>query len=74
MKIYDVFHPMTEAPDRDGEEDYSDDVLIDLDGSRESYRVGWYDFENQTWRLHDLDSAIEEEHAKWCYLPLAKYD
>lgn len=73
-KIFDIWHPISEHPTQDGDEDYSDDVIIDLDGYRETFRVGWYDFENQAWRLHDLDSAVEEDNAKWSYLPLNKYD
>lgn len=75
MKTFDIWHQATELPDHSGEEDsYSDDVLIDLDGNRETFRVGWYDFDEHAWMLYDTDSAVIDEYAKWRYLPLVKYE
>lgn len=74
MKTFDIWHQATELPDHSGEDGYSDDVLIDLDGNRETFRVGWYDFDEKAWMLYDTDSAVIYEHAKWRYLPMAKYD
>jgi hypothetical protein len=59
----------------DGKPDgYSIDVLIDLDGNRKDFRIGWYDFDDKKWRLHyqSAEIQIEVEHMKWTNLPLNK--
>lgn len=54
-------------------EGYSVEVLIDLNGQRKSYGVGWYDYDNKCWRFHEYGRAAIFFHfatAKWQYLPL----
>lgn len=54
---------------------YSDNVLIDLDGWRKDFAIGWYDHDNKEWMFHQEDkSLLDLNHMKWTYLPLAKYD
>jgi hypothetical protein len=55
-------------------EGYSEDVLIDIDGYRNKFRTGWYDFDDKTWRLHDIEAQkeIDLNHMKWTELPLNK--
>lgn len=54
---------------------YSDNVLIDLDGWRKDFAIGWYDHDNKEWMFHQEDkSLLDLKHMKWTYLPLAKYD
>lgn len=56
---------------------YSDDVLIDLDGHRKDYAIGWYDFDTKEWALDSekfTQDDIDHEHMSWRRLPLAKYD
>lgn len=55
-------------------EGYSEDVLIDLDGLRREFRVGWYDFDDDKWRLHDkaMQKFIDRKNMKWLKLPLNK--
>jgi len=52
----------------------SDTVLIDIDGNRKWFVLGWYDFEYNKWS-HSSDTNDEITiHMRWTYLPLAKYD
>lgn len=58
-------------------EDMSVDVLIDVDGNRKTFRVGYYDIDFETkegtWTLYgDERIDIELDHMKWTYLPLNK--
>jgi len=58
-------------------EGYSEDVLIDVDGWRKNFRVGWYDHENKLWFIYDDTNwkvKINKKHMKWFYLPLASKD
>lgn len=60
-----------ETPEGNFPDGYSFDVLIDLNGNRKDFRVGWYDFDKKEWMFHVSDvSALEIEHLKWTYLPL----
>lgn len=52
---------------------YSDDLLIDTDGKRKYFTVGWYDFDDKKWRCKSNES-LDEEQLLWQYLPLSKYD
>ncbi len=59
----------------DNKKDYSDDVLIDIDGNRKFFHVGWFDHSERKWRFRDADTPeIDLEHGKWCLLPLSEYD
>lgn len=57
---------------------HSVDVLIDLDGKRKDFQVGWYDFDAKEWRFYsDVHPNIKNRYAKsilWAYLPLAELD
>lgn len=50
-----------------------DSFLIDVDGKRKNFTVGFYDTLNNDWNTESGDK-VDLEHGKWCYLPLAKYD
>lgn len=64
-----------DEPPADTGEGYSDDVLIDYDGHRKHFTVGWYDHDEKRWMFREEDtSLLELEHMKWTYLNLAKYD
>jgi hypothetical protein len=51
-------------------------VLIDLNGHRKDFTVGFYDYDDEKWffRDPDADESFEREHMKWFYLPLAELD
>lgn len=63
-------------PDSGAEEGYSDDYLIDVDGYRKHFTIGFYDHDDKRWILHDDDlrSSFVLEHMTWQRLPLTKYD
>jgi hypothetical protein len=53
----------------------SEDVLVDLNGHRKDFVIGWYDHDDKEWVYRAEDtSLLEFEHGQWMYLPLAKYD
>lgn len=56
-----------ETPEQNPSEDYSYDVVIDLDGNRKNFRIGWYDFTEKEWRFHDHEAyrSLDLEHMKW---------
>lgn len=72
--------PKPDGEDTNGEErEISDLVLIDIDGKRETFVTGkyFYPFEDNEgfWSVDEhFTTALDEEHMKWQYLPLAKYD
>ncbi len=76
------WHCSGDHPRRVKDEEFSDNVLIDMDGRRMHYRVGWYDFKDRKWHIYDrnYDTSKNREglavskHLKWSYLPLAEYD
>lgn len=69
-----IVHGADEFPAGNGE-GFSDDVLIDLDGWRKHFAIGWYDHDDKEWRFHQEDrSQFEPANMKWTYLPLEKYD
>jgi len=49
----------------------SDEVLIDLDGNRKYFSIGWYDFDELKWISQEGEV---EKTMVWTNLPLAKYD
>lgn len=56
-------------------EKLSDDVLIDVDGRRKNYVIGWYTFTYKRWMAHDSTPyELRSKHLKWSRLPLRKYD
>lgn len=72
-----VYYGATDTPPSIGEnEGYSDDVLIDIDGYRKHFSIGYYDYDNKRWFIRDEESRpdLDLEHMSWTYLPLAKYD
>lgn len=52
----------------------SDDVLIDLTGKREVFRVGYYSYTRRQWIIYDTQHGYKLRNVHWQYLPLAKYD
>lgn len=73
------FHSMDEHPGELEGQGFTDDVLIDVDGNRKTFRVGYYDTENDTWHLYvkSDDATIDLmylQEALWCHLPLIKND
>lgn len=71
-----VVNTIADIPaDRD-EDGYSDNRLIDLNGHRIEFAIGYYDHKNSRWIICDDDkrSLFEPEHMTYQRLPLAKYD
>lgn len=72
--------PFFDGNETGGEEpETSDLVLIDVDGYRKTFITGvWhFDFKDEKgwWRVdEEYRSAINPEHMRWSYLPLARYD
>lgn len=74
--VFDTAYNSMQLPPRDeNEEDLSDYVLIDTDGKRENFFVGYYDFSIKHWDIRGRDSEeIDLEHMRWTFLNLAKYE
>ena len=77
MTVFDAntFGP-DEAPVPDSQENgmrLTQDVLIDLDGNRSVFRIGWYDYDEREWILH-ADGVTVGTHMRWSFLPLAIYE
>lgn len=54
---------------------YSDDVLIDMNGNRKNFTIGWFDHDDKEWKFYWEDtSMLEPKHLHWQKLPLKKYD
>jgi hypothetical protein len=58
---------------------YSHDVLIDLDGTRTHFSVGYYLFDDYRpgtgeWMLYKAGQEVDPENMRWSFLPLAIYD
>lgn len=66
------FGPNEFPPFEDEEQAASVDVLIDVNGERTDFAIGYYSFTDKTWRYKDgfTDTTI----LRWFHLPLAKYD
>lgn len=53
-------------PPKDEEEGCSKDVLIDMNGKRKDFQVGWYDHDNKEWRFHASDTSnLELDKLEW---------
>lgn len=52
---------------------YNFDVLIDIDGLRQIFIVGWYDHEFGEWRVHSEYHSVTKT-MRWSFLPLAIYE
>jgi len=72
--IFDVLHDGNEYPYRLDVQGYSDSVLIDPDGTRNFFTIGWYDFDEQKWVNNDDHDLTNKDKLRWQYLPLNKYD
>jgi len=70
----DVFPPRVIGffDGKDYPENYTDNVLIDLDGNRKHFDTGWYDYDTKDW--HTVGKEKVKPTMKWQLLPLAKYD
>lgn len=53
-------------------EGYSNNVLIDMDGSRNHYSIGWYDHDESKWFFQGDDSFFHPTAMRWSNLPLTK--
>jgi hypothetical protein len=49
---------------------FSEDVLIDIDGMRKKFVVGWYDFDEKKWVTDVVAVKINQKKMKWLKLPL----
>lgn len=51
----------------------SGDKLIDIDGNRKTFRVGWYDSDERQWHYYheENDQPIDQKNMKWTELPLS---
>lgn len=65
------WHGINDMP-FDGDDGYTDSVLIDIDGNRKTFTIGWHDNDDKVWRNIGDDEI--DPTMKWQYLPLAKYD
>lgn len=54
------------------QEGMSEDVLIDVDGWRTTFRVGYKNIKEDKWDLYQDDVDIDLEGMKWTTLPLNK--
>ncbi len=61
------------VPTKSSRGGHSEDVLIDLNGERRDFRVGWYDHHEGAWLFHQ-DGVYESKTMRWSFLPLAIYD
>jgi hypothetical protein len=72
--LFTDFHPSTDHPAEEvikGEgQGYSEEVLIDIDGYRLFFRIGYYDMDNKTWFLVESTDKIDLKHMRWTNLPL----
>lgn len=67
-----VYHRFDEPPKQVVKEHgYSQDVLIDLDGEKKHWAIGWYDYDEKAWRFYQSDvSHLAPEDALWTNLPI----
>jgi hypothetical protein len=66
------FEPATLLPSNNGD-GYSDDVLIDLNGLRKHFAIGWYDYDQKKWYFHQEDNSyFKPADMTWTYLPIDK--
>lgn len=62
-------------PFEDEEQAASVNVLIDTDGNRTDFAIGYYSFVDECWRYTDLNNVEDYgKNLRWFHLPLAKYD
>jgi hypothetical protein len=66
--VFDVVYGAENIPKK--HTDFSSvEVLIDLNGNKKDYRVGWYDFDEKGWKFHVSDtSALDLKYMKWTYI------
>ena len=71
VTYFTLAHPMSEIPEDVRGEGYSEDVLIDVNGTGKIFRVGWYDFDDEKWWFHDqsAENNFDEDYAVWFKLP-----
>lgn len=55
------------------EDGISSDKLIDIDGKRKTFRVGWYASDEKQWYYYheENDQPIDQKNMKWTELPLS---
>lgn len=74
IKVVDVgqqFFPDSQPPATpSNEESVSFDVLCDMNGNKKNWAIGWYDFDEKSWRFYQEDTSfLEPGHMVWTYLP-----
>lgn len=58
-------HPLSEVPVY-YQGDISRQMVIDMNGKREHFQIGFYDFDENDWMfMEDDTSMLERENAKW---------
>lgn len=54
-------------------DDFSNDVLIDIDGTKKTFRVGYLNIDQESgareWIIYDKDETIDIINMRWQYLP-----
>jgi len=73
VPVLNVAFTADQLPPRN-ESGESDQVLIDLEGDRTEFIIGCYDFISKEWVQDNGNGIIIDDHMRWMYLPLAKYD
>lgn len=68
------FHTGKEKPEGLKNENQTDDILIDVDGWRETFRVGFYNLKDHQWEVYDKTVVIDFDDMVWTHLPLAIRD
>lgn len=64
-----LWNGVNDVPD-DSEEGASEDVLIDMDGKRKNFQIGWYDHDEKKWCFHVHDTSnFDAEKMEWRHIP-----
>jgi len=72
-KVFDAsWHNGNELPPALEGQDYSESVLVDPDGRRKDFYIGWYDHDCKKWMFQCEDQVQHDEHLKWQDLPFDK--
>lgn len=65
------WHKPEEIP-VNGTEYESEQVLIDVNGNRNQFAIGYYDKKDKDWVVYHSTEYLELEHMKWTYLPIQR--
>ncbi len=74
--LHGEFFDHNQKPFSKNGHEYTEDVLIDLDGNRQHFSIGYYHLIDEEWMIKDkeYDKLFDARNMKWTYLPLAKCD